>query len=233
MYNADLEKKNESEKQANALMQPPPKKRSAASALGSPGQEAPLPPRSRGASLALFDLSSESTDPRERAPEPVSPGRASQSAYKVPFQEQPGGDFQCRLCDKVLKSSPSSTGNLGKHLERKHAAIHAVCQTAGVTAAAIEDHIKVELRDRSRQPSLQKLWNRQRRNPNAVSSEARWLLWLTKRGIAFDALQDDLFQYAREVLLIYFWVCCIDFSFRVMPQKPQHSPPGRLQRNPH
>lgn len=189
-----------------------PPKRSASAAFGqiAQGGEAPAP-RSRAVPLSRVD---ESSSVSVVVPPAISELRAnSSSLYKVLFEEKGNGLYICRLCCQEKRADQNSTGNLGKHLQKKHREAYDICHDNANKnpRASLGDVIKRAEMDRTRAPSMDRFVKRIKRQPAAVASEARWILWLTKRGIAFDALQDPLFAFAREVcevfvcLFVYFY----------------------------
>lgn len=168
--------------------------RFAAAAAGEP-----LGPRQRGA-----PLHDESSSPAQQGNAPP-PSVSTKSLYKVLFiqDEKNASMYRCRLCGELISSGSNSTGNLGRHLQSTHEdayrSAHEPVGESGTKRAQLEDLARNEEAKRSRQGTMTKWVKRLSKSPTATTTEAFWILWLTKRGIAYDAVRDDLFQLARQV----------------------------------
>lgn len=158
-----------------------------------------LPPRRRGAPLRDEDSSS------HRHPEQPPPTVSTKSLYKVLFIEdaKKPGTYRCRLCAEDIASGHNSTGNLGRHLEAVHADAyrhaHEEVADPGTKRAQLEDLAQNSEAKRARQGTMKSFVIRLEKDVDSTTREAFWMLWLNKRGIAYDAIQDPLFHLARQV----------------------------------
>ena len=158
-----------------------------------------LPPRRRGAPLR--DEESSSHRRAEQPPQSVS----TKSLYKILFIEDKKrpGTYCCRLCGDDIASGHNSTRNLGRHLEAAHADAykhaHEEVADSGSKRAQLEDLARNSEAKRARQGTMESFLVRLDKDVENTTREAFWMLWLDKRGIAYDAIQDPLFHLARQV----------------------------------
>ena len=163
--------------------------------------ELQLAPRTRETPLSRIDASTseERGQPQATPPLPVLSGG---SIWRPLFVSKGADQYQCRFC-KVAISSPAGTGNMAKHFQEHHQKEYALGRSSDQhRRSALEDLAKLAETELTRGQKKITLWSKRiNRNPDAISVEARWILWITKRGIAFDALTDPLFSYARKVCI--------------------------------
>lgn len=113
------------------------------------------------------------------------------------------GTYRCHLCAEDIASGHNSTGNLGRHLESVHADAyrhaHEEVADPGTKRAQLEDLARNSEAKRARQGTMESFVIRLEKDVENTTREAFWMLWLNKRGIAYDAIQDPLFHLARQV----------------------------------
>lgn len=157
--------------------------------------------RSRATPLSRIDESTESV----LRPDDVQRAPTSSSLYKIFYVQTMNGSWQCQVCGAAIRCNDSSTGNLGKHLETQHCNYHRAIHAPGLDHGTKRNQLEDMAKDAETRRSLNDRgkitrWaKRLRLDPQAAASEATWLLWLTKRGVAYDAIQDPLFHLARAV----------------------------------
>jgi hypothetical protein len=107
--------------------------------------------------------------------------------------------YTCKVCLEIVRSS-GGTGNLGKHLQLHHPAAHQLIGGHEPNKRALlTDLISLADAERRRQPSIEKWAVRKSKAPAVIATEARWVLWLTMSGVAFNAVSNPLFHWARRV----------------------------------
>lgn len=186
-------------------MQPP--RRSAAVAFGEINDGRELAPRRADPHAApLSHLDQPSPPPRKQ--KPAGPAR---SPWWSGFS---GGDdaqhWLCRACsERIQQDANNGASNLKSHYEKKHKRIHkAIVELEANQSAAevLEDELRKDLAEK--EVGLEKragLWNRFLAKPDLAQAEVWLLLYMTKRGIPYESVQDPLFAFFIQVCSYYYY----------------------------
>lgn len=114
-----------------------------------------------------------------------------------------GAPYTCKLCAmEVRNDDHDGTGNLARHLKRHHRECYTdlgAMKAGESVQRLVADFVARSKTVRSRQLTLDRHLRRIEKKPETVRIEANLMLWATNRGIAFEALEDQLFQRFFQV----------------------------------
>lgn len=163
-------------------------------------------PRAPGP-LANFD---EPTPPAPKEPPGPAPSPQT-SIWREGYHRRtdtPPGHYLCSICKTSISQPAGSTANLIAHYRNKHSAIVERLQDLEEKQSAaqvvrdfvVEEKKKEEVGRAARDA----MWRRVARKPDQTARDAYLLLWLTRRGNAYNSVSCPLFQLYVQVCLSSF-----------------------------